>query len=131
MARNPTDILADKILVETGSGAEKNAAQRRLMQDEEDYAESYVRIRELEKKYGKIEAEEERKRAGLTEEEYKWYKFWHAMAYVIMPIGWLCVIIGVPLVATNPDSNVFTIGVLSLVVSWILDKVSGNKLNRK
>ena len=66
MGRDPSDILADKILAETGSGHERYAAEQRLMDDYEEYAESRARVHALEEKYAKIEAEEERKKAGLS-----------------------------------------------------------------
>lgn len=130
MSREPKDILADKILAETGSGHERYAAEQRLMDDYEEYAESRARVHALEKKYAEIEAEEERRKAGLSLTEYRWYRFLNTMSYTLILIGVLCSIFGVLFLAVNPDSNLLTIGILILAVSWVLDRVSRKKLNR-
>ena len=113
MSRDPKDILADKILAETGSGHERYAAEQRLMDDYEEYAESRARVHALEKQL----AEEERKKAGLSVAEDRWSSFWIGVILVFISVGPLLMILGAFRAASSGKSGLFVTGLVLTGIS--------------
>ena len=120
MGRDPSDILADKILAETGSGHERYAAEQRLMDDYEEYAESRARIHALEKQL----AEEERKKRGISVAEDRWETFLIGIITLGISIGPLLMLVGMVIAAASGKGGLLFVtgsvlsGLSILVYIW-------------
>ena len=128
MARSSEEILADKILVETGSGIEKNAAERRLLEDQEEYAEAYVRMRERQKRYEEEQDEAAAKKLGMTRSEYRMY---NSVLFLCMMGFGICMFTFILTMMFNAyNSMLCLLSFWGMPVFWIVGKIVDKKLGR-